>query len=90
MLEWTHGSGTFDANIIQLGGGINQTAYFEDAGQRSPVRDITDIVQYNTIAAWLSVGTHPMSTTIPRHIMAHCLSTDRQNRCTLGKLYIDC
>jgi len=24
--------------------------YFEDAGQRSPVRDVVTIVQYNTIA----------------------------------------
>jgi len=80
----------FTLTLFSWGGGITQTTYFEDAGQQSPVRDITDVVQYNTIAAWLSVGMHPMSTTIPRHVMAHCLSTDRQNRCTLGKLYIDC
>ena len=39
-LVWIHGGGTFHAGITPPGRIIHGATYFEDAGQRTPVRDV--------------------------------------------------
>jgi len=44
-LAWIHGGGTFHANIMQPGRIFHGATYFEDAGQRSSVRDVVAVLQ---------------------------------------------
>jgi len=54
---------------------IHGATYFEDAGQRLPVRDVVTIVQYDTTKARSSHFAWP--TTVARHL-ALCPQTDPQ------------
>jgi len=45
--------------------------YFEDAGQRSPVRDIATFMQYDAIAARSSHGTRPKTVAWHRALSVH-------------------
>jgi len=72
-LAWIQGGSTFHANIIppsRRGRIIHGAIYFEDAGQRSPVRDVATIVQYDTIAkcstAPCGVSVRPGTAPCPR------------------------
>jgi len=63
----------FALTLFRRGRIIHGATYFEDTGQRPPVRDVATIVQYDTIAARSSHGARP--TTVPRH-RALCRQTD--------------
>ena len=95
----------FTLTLFRRGMIIHVATYFEDAGQRSPVRDVATIVQYDTIAARSSHGAQP--TTVARHRALcpavlerrpvygqteHRKGTEmgrRRNRETSDKLYTD-
>ena len=80
--------------LFRRGRIIHGATYFKDAGQRSPVRDVATIVQYDTIMACSS---HMALGRKRSHGTARCVrpfwngalsTTDKQNRETLDKLYI--
>jgi len=52
-LAWSHGGGTFHANIIPSGRIIHGATYFKDAGQPSPARDVAIIVQCDSGKAFM-------------------------------------
>ena len=73
--------------LLRRGRIIHGATYFEDADQRSPVRDVATIVQYDTIAARsCSHGAQP--TTVPRHCSL-CPQTDLLMRQTFAVLSKD-
>ena len=59
---------------------IHGATYFDDAGQRSPVRDVATVVQYDTIAEW---GINGPQRAAPAGVV------NKGNRQILDKLYID-
>jgi len=63
-LAWHQCGGTLNV-IPRRGRIIHGATYFDDAGRRSPVRDVATIVPYDKIAARSSHGAQP--TTAARH-----------------------